>query len=616
MPPKQNQAGSHGSVKVASERNPKPVPNQFFIPLNVVFYVCLLSNTLAASLAPIQDCDEVFNYWEPTHYLVHGYGLQTWEYSPEYSIRSWLYVSLHAGVGKISTFIARSKSAQFYFIRMALAFICTACETRIYSAISRTLNPRIGVIFIMIMVFSPGMFHASTAMLPSSFTMYTSMLGMCAFMDSRGGLKTGRGIMWFGIGAILGWPFAGAMVVPFLLEEITVGYFSKSLYRTLIRFTEGTMRCLIILALEMAIDSLFYRKFVVVPWNIISYNMFAGSGKGPSIFGTEPWTFYFRNLLLNFNIWFIFALSAAPLLVFQTVFRPRNTTKQTLLRSISFILPLYMWLSIFTTQPHKEERFMYPAYPFLALNAAIAFHIVLAYMGSNNHKNLIGRISPGIKLVIALIPVLLATNISLLRIFGVVTAYNAPLQIFQPLENPEIAARGDYVCLGKEWYRFPSSFFLPDDKRAKFIKSEFDGLLPGEFAPESEALDLRPGTWIVPSGMNDQNLEDLGKYVSIHQVLFTIMTHPLIQKQTDISQCNFLVDSYFPGDGGSALEPHYLLDRSTWEELSCKRFLDTKRTSFLGRIIWIPNLPFIPEKLQRKWGRYCLLGRRKADISP
>ncbi|KLJ09366.1 alpha-1,2-mannosyltransferase [Blastomyces silverae] len=603
MPPIQNQAGSHGSVKEASENNPKPVPNQFFIPLNVVFYVCLLSNTLAASLAPIQDCDEVFNYWEPTHYLVHGYGLQTWEYSPEYSIRSWLYVSLHAGVGKISTFVARSKSAQFYFIRMALAFICTACETRIYSAISRTLNPRIGVIFIMIMVFSPGMFHASTAMLPSSFTMYTSMLGMCAFMDSRGGLKTGRGIMWFGIGAILGWPFAGALVVPFLLEEIAVGYVSKFLRRTLIRFTEGTMGCLIILALEVASDSLFYRKFVVVPWNIVSYNVFGGSGKGPSIFGTEPWTFYFRNLLLNFNIWFIFALSAAPLLVFQTVFRPRNTTKQTLLRSISFILPFYMWLSIFTTQPHKEERFMYPAYPFLALNAAIAFHIILAYMGSSNHKKLIGRISPGVKLVMALIPVLLATNISLLRIFGVVTAYNAPLQIFQPLENPEVAARGDYVCLGKEWYRFPSSFFMPDGKRAKLIKSEFDGLLPGEFATESEGLGLRPGTWVVPSGMNDQNQEDLGKYVSIHQ-------------QTDISQCNFLVDSYFPGDDASALEPHYLLDRSTWEELSCKRFLDTKRTSFLGRIIWIPNLPFIPEKLQRKWGRYCLLGRRKADISP
>jgi hypothetical protein len=33
----------------------------------------------AASL-PLADCDETFNYWEPTHYLMYGRGLQTWEY--------------------------------------------------------------------------------------------------------------------------------------------------------------------------------------------------------------------------------------------------------------------------------------------------------------------------------------------------------------------------------------------------------------------------------------------------------------------------------------------------------------------------------------------------------
>lgn len=29
--------------------------------------------------APIMDCDETFNYWEPVHYLMYGSGLQTWE---------------------------------------------------------------------------------------------------------------------------------------------------------------------------------------------------------------------------------------------------------------------------------------------------------------------------------------------------------------------------------------------------------------------------------------------------------------------------------------------------------------------------------------------------------
>jgi alpha-1,2-mannosyltransferase len=28
----------------------------------------------------ISDCDEVFNYWEPMHFMLYGTGLQTWEY--------------------------------------------------------------------------------------------------------------------------------------------------------------------------------------------------------------------------------------------------------------------------------------------------------------------------------------------------------------------------------------------------------------------------------------------------------------------------------------------------------------------------------------------------------
>ena len=102
------------------------------------------------------------------------------------------------------------------------------------------------MLFLMIMVFSPGMFHASAALLPSSFTMYTSMLGLTAFIDWRG-LKTARGIMWFGIGALVGWPFAGALAVPFLLEEMVIAIISRDIQPTAYRFIDGMARCLLIL---------------------------------------------------------------------------------------------------------------------------------------------------------------------------------------------------------------------------------------------------------------------------------------------------------------------------------------------------------------------------------
>ena len=49
----------------------------------------------------IMDCDETFNYWEPTHYMLYGRGLQTWEYAPEFGLRSYAYTLIHATIGYI-----------------------------------------------------------------------------------------------------------------------------------------------------------------------------------------------------------------------------------------------------------------------------------------------------------------------------------------------------------------------------------------------------------------------------------------------------------------------------------------------------------------------------------
>lgn len=565
------------------------------LPLNIAFYICLVAHLLAASNAPIQDCDETFNYWEPLHYLTHGYALQTWEYSPEFGIRSWAYILLHAIPAKLASLLGKSKTFDFYLLRSLLAAVCAATETKLYSAISRTLHPRIGVFYLIIVAFTPGFFYASTAFLPSSFAMYTGTLGLATFMDWRGGPKTGTVIMWFAIGALLGWPFAGALILPFVLENWSVAFVAGSPLSTARWYVRGIARCLAVLALQVVVDSFFYRGVTVVPWRLVMYNVFSGNDRGPEIFGTEPWHFYVRNLLLNFNLWFILALAAAPLLLLQALLTNEPTTRQNVLRSISLISPFYLWFTIFTLQPHKEERFMFPAYPFLALNAAIAFHVLVSWLDSNDPKSLAGKIPARLKTALLLPVVLLSINIGLLRIVGTITSYQAPLKIYEALKQPELTSPDDTVCFGKDWYRFPNSFFLPDGVHAKFIKSEFDGLLPGEFLEGKEGLSYLPdypGTWKTPSGMNDLNKEDVGKH-------------------TDIQHCSFLVDSSFLSTQPSALEPAYSQDEK-WEKLACEPFLDNAATGLLARTVWVPNFGFIPSRYRRVWGEHCLLRRRGA----
>ncbi len=138
---------------------------------------------------------------------------------------------------------------EFYFIRYTLGFICALCQTQLFRIINSVLNPRIALFYMFAMIFSPGMFHASASFLPSSFAMYTSMLGMAAFMNWRGGLKTTQGIVWFAVGGILGWPFSMALCAPFLFEEVIFACLSSkdAFIEVIIRFFTGIVASLLVL---------------------------------------------------------------------------------------------------------------------------------------------------------------------------------------------------------------------------------------------------------------------------------------------------------------------------------------------------------------------------------
>jgi alpha-1,2-mannosyltransferase len=62
-------------------------------------------------------------------------------------------------------------------------------------------------------------------------------------------------------------------------------------------------------------------------------------------------------------------------------------------------------------------------------------------------------------------------------------------------KKPEIVR----VCVGKEWYRFPSHYFLPEGAKLGLIKSHFDGLLPGEFLESDNASGELPPLEAQPS---------------------------------------------------------------------------------------------------------------------
>lgn len=135
------------------------------------------------------DCDETFNYIEPLHMLVYGRGLQTWEYSPEYSLRSYFFLLIHAAFAYLARLIGLEaqfgKIGVFYFIRAWTAFFSSLCQAILVSSVSRRFGRRTSNVFLVFILFGAGMSHAAHSVLPQSFTMNTLMLAFAAWLDTE-----------------------------------------------------------------------------------------------------------------------------------------------------------------------------------------------------------------------------------------------------------------------------------------------------------------------------------------------------------------------------------------------------------------------------------------------
>jgi len=608
-----NTKNQHTKLQNINKLNDKKSPKRFYYPycpsFSVAFKFILFFRILSSIFSVITDCDETFNYWEPTHYLHFGYGLQTWEYSPKYSIRSWAYIGLHTIISKILSIPSHNKFQLFFFIRGVFALVSSYCETILYKAIEEYTNPYIAQFFIFGIIYNAGMTISSIAFLPSSFAMYTTMLAFAMSLRESSKKRTFLVIFFYALGGLMGWPFSAVLVFPFIFEDILIpsiknGKFIKnqrfnigySLTKIKDVLISGILCICIILGPMMLIDYVYYKKWTVVPLNIVLYNVFS-SDKGPNIYGTEPWHYYLFNGFLNFNIIYILALLSIPLFAFEVLIshRPHLFSRMSNSLLVLKLIPMYLWIGIFTAQPHKEERFLFVIYPLIIFNAAVSIfsirRIISIFTQFVHYKN-------GKKLAKFAIGSMFSiySVLSISRNLSLYINYSAPMKVYSYLNSQEMLEEFQSynynltICVGKEWYHFPTHYFMPNNTRLGFVKSKFNGLLPGYFKEGEGHI----GTWTIPEGMNDLNQEEFDKYVNI-------------------DQCSYMVDLYVETENknnGELIEPNYIEQTNIWEKILCKPFINKNRSHPLLRPFFFPK--FIRNFISKSglvYNDYCLLRR-------
>ncbi|CAE6455165.1 unnamed protein product [Rhizoctonia solani] len=520
--------------------------------LSTAFRMLVLIRVAAATWSNIQDCDEVFNFWEPMHYLDQGHGFQTWETSPAYALRSWAYILLHIFPAKFPIWIASfGKRHTFFGLRMIFAFITSFCEARLFRTVTDHVNDRVGRYMLFMLMFNAGMWNASTAFLPSTFAMYAvTAAASFSFVPPASSRvqRTFAATLLFATGAIVGWPFSLLLAVPFVIEELIVyggdivpasslPKWVENRWKYL--FGSGAVAASLFIPVTL-IDTYAYGRFTITPWNIIRYNIFSSSsGRSPNLYGTEPWYYYIFNLILNFNILAPLALGSLPALFVTkrfdsrrlgTVRGPVDQTSSPYTLLAIRLAPFYLWVITLTFQAHKEERFLYPVYPLVCFNAAVTLYLVrgwmeTAYIKATNSPY--RAANTNIFRLTTLFVVALASLLSISRIVALFKYYHAPLDVafhFQyqelprllnttgllPVPDPTIKKHaskydeeapvdlslvrqfGLRVCWGAEWYRFPGSYLVPSGVEPLLVESGFDGMLPRPFPAVIPVTDPSP----------------------------------------------------------------------------------------------------------------------------
>mmetsp|Transcript_18689 Transcript_18689/g.34405 ORF Transcript_18689/g.34405 Transcript_18689/m.34405 type:complete len:623 (+) Transcript_18689:38-1906(+) len=588
-----------------------------------ILYVAFRVST--ANLAPITDCDEVFNYWEPLHFVLYGTGMQTWEYAHQYALRTYAYLLPMAAVaksfqrlldwlppsfhGQLSTMLllsssdslsqinelgAQNKPLLFAMLRSFLAFFSCYSELSFLSAIQDVISPTMAHWTAICSLTAAGNFHASQAFLPSSSVMILWRLSVANQLRDN----HASSIFW-GLVAVLavGWPFCAVLFLSTgfwavwkasgLGDSPPKKFQFGSVMQVLLR---TALHAVFIQALVVAIDYHFYGQIVSPIWNIFAYNAQSG---GDELYGVEPLSYYIKNLLLNFNFVSLLGVVSIPVILLKKMaerFYPetlfgddhKKCNNSTTSMEILVLVPMYIWMAIVFPRPHKEERFLSPIYPMLCFGASITMRETLRLSNKvfsllcskkQTHKS---RNNVSLLLGLALLSPSVVISIS--RSFALHHYYSAPLMIHRKLFSHAAASpvlsgnKITYVCTAGEWYRFPSSFFLPPNHQLGFLKSSFGGQLPQPFTASGskrESLNAQVGNF------NDINKEEMDRYIDIEQCSFVVELVPFESENSrDIPECL----QYMKSDSSAG----------SWTQLASYNYLDTDSTSVLHRILYLP----------------------------
>ncbi|KAL7534271.1 hypothetical protein ACHAXR_005767 [Thalassiosira sp. AJA248-18] len=603
-----------------------------------ILYVAFRVST--ANLSPITDCDEVFNYWEPLHFVLFGTGMQTWEYAPQYALRTYAYLLPMTAVAKCfqclldwlpPSFVQQlssllllapgdtttttqmmtdgfllashenNKPLLFAMLRSFLALVSCYSELAFLSAIHDAINPTIAHWTAICSFTAAGNFHASQAFLPSSSVMILWRLSAANQLRENSAFAD-----FWGLVAVLavGWPFCAVLFLStgfwtlwkaglgdyVLLGRRNDGEIMFGLFGSVLRVLLRTLlHAIVIQSLVMAIDYHFYGQIVSPIWNIFVYNAQSG---GDELYGVEPMSYYIKNLLLNFNLVALLGIISLPLVLLKKMverFFPKalsgngDNGNHSDSMEILLLIPMYIWMAIVLPRPHKEERFLFPVYPLLSFGASItlreALSVVTKLWPSLHAKQGGKRPRNSTHLLFGLALLSPSVAISISRSMALHNHYSAPLELYHEL-----------------FYHAAKSPMFPGKNQITNVcmAGEWHRFPSSFFLPPNHRLGFLKSSF---GGQLPQPFTTFGskrESLSAQAGKFNDINKEEMDRYIDISQCSYVVE-LVPSESDNIHDVPECLQymrtdtsAGSWTQLASYEYLDAESTPVLHRILYLP----------------------------
>ena len=137
--------------------------------------------------------------------------MQTWEYSPEFAIRTYAFILPFTPFGYVAQSLGITKIDFFFFCKVLLGLLFAFSTKRYFYAIRQIVGNRVASYTLLFLLTSPGVFFSATAYLPSALCASFLMLSITAWLN-----HTYSWAILYGCVAVIwsGWPFVGVLFGP------------------------------------------------------------------------------------------------------------------------------------------------------------------------------------------------------------------------------------------------------------------------------------------------------------------------------------------------------------------------------------------------------------------